>query len=78
MTTPRAGDTATTIQQMVTFRIAKEEFAFPMEQVREILRVETPKQVPDVPEYVLGVLDRRGQILPIVDLRRPASAAVAG
>jgi chemotaxis signal transduction protein len=58
------------VQQMVTFRIAKEEFAFPMERVREILRVETPKHVPDLPEYVLGVLTVRGQILPIVDLRR--------
>jgi chemotaxis signal transduction protein len=63
-------DTRDDVQQMVTFRIAKEEFAFPMERVREILRVETPKQVPDVPEHVLGVLTVRGQILPIVDLRR--------
>ncbi|MGO9258178.1 MAG: chemotaxis protein CheW [Bryobacteraceae bacterium] len=68
--TSSAGDTRDDIQQMVTFRIAKEEFAFPMERVREILRVETPKQVPDVPDYVLGVLTVRGQILPIVDLRR--------
>jgi purine-binding chemotaxis protein CheW len=73
----QAADTATssvgaaeTITQMVTFRIAKEEFAFIMEHVREILRVQAPKQVPDVPEYVLGVLTVRGQILPIVDLRR--------
>ena len=58
------------IVQMVTFRIAKEEFAFKMEHVREILRVQAPKQVPDVPEYVLGVLTVRGQVLPIVDLRR--------
>jgi len=65
-----AGDTRDDVQQMVTFRIAREEFAFPMERVREILRVETPKQVPDVPEYVLGVLTVRGQILPIVDLRK--------
>jgi len=64
------GSTAETITQMVTFRIAKEEFAFVMEHVREILRVQAPKQVPDVPEYVLGVLTVRGQILPIVDLRR--------
>jgi purine-binding chemotaxis protein CheW len=41
-----------------------------MEHVREILRVQPPKQVPDVPDYVLGVLTVRGQILPIVDLRR--------
>jgi purine-binding chemotaxis protein CheW len=58
------------IAQMVTFRIAKEEFAFEMKHVREILRVQPPKQVPDVPDYVLGVLTVRGQILPIVDLRR--------
>jgi purine-binding chemotaxis protein CheW len=58
------------VQKMVTFRIAKEEFAFPMEHVREILRVQTPNQVPDVPDYVLGVLTVRGQILPVVDLRR--------
>jgi purine-binding chemotaxis protein CheW len=68
--TSAAADTSDDVQQMVTFRIAKEEFAFPMERVREILRVETPKQVPDVPEYVLGVLTVRGHILPIVDLRR--------
>ncbi len=58
------------VQKMVTFRIAKEEFAFHMEHVREILRVQTPNQVPDVPEYVLGVLTVRGQILPVIDLRR--------
>jgi purine-binding chemotaxis protein CheW len=58
------------VQKVVTFRIAKEEFAFHMEHVREILRVSTPNQVPDVPDYVLGVLTVRGQILPVIDLRR--------
>jgi len=58
------------VQKMVTFRIGKEEFAFHMEHVREILRVQTPNQVPDVPDYVLGVLTVRGQILPVIDLRR--------
>jgi len=57
------------VQKMVTFRIAKEEFAFNMEHVREILRVRTPNQVPDVPDYVLGVLTVRGKVLPIIDLR---------
>ncbi len=65
-----ADDSADDIAQMVTFHIAKEEFAFRMEHVREILRVQTPKQVPDVPDYVLGVLTVRGKILPVVDLRR--------
>jgi purine-binding chemotaxis protein CheW len=61
---------AEAVSQMVTFRIAREEFAFPMDHVREILRVQAPTQVPDVADYVLGVLTVRGQILPIVDLRR--------
>jgi purine-binding chemotaxis protein CheW len=66
----RSGNGDAEVQKMVTFRIAKEEFAFEMEHVREILRVQTPNQVPDVPDYVLGVLTVRGQILPVIDLRR--------
>jgi purine-binding chemotaxis protein CheW len=66
----KAGNADSDVQKMVTFRIAKEEFAFHMEHVREILRVQTPNQVPDVPDYVLGVLTVRGQVLPIIDLRR--------
>jgi chemotaxis signal transduction protein len=58
------------LQQLVSFRVAKEEFAFPMDRVREILRVQAPTKVPDVPDYVLGVLTVRGKLLPIVDLRR--------
>jgi purine-binding chemotaxis protein CheW len=65
----QAANADSDVQKLVTFRIAKEEFAFPMERVREILRVETPNQVPDVPSYVLGVLTVRGQILPVIDLR---------
>jgi len=66
----RSGNADAEVQKVVTFRIAKEEFAFHMEHVREILRVSTPNQVPDVPDYVLGVLTVRGQILPVLDLRR--------
>jgi purine-binding chemotaxis protein CheW len=58
------------VRQLVSFQIGVEEFAFPMEHVREILRVQTPKEVPGAPEHLLGVLTVRGQILPIVDLRR--------
>ena len=66
----KIGNVDAEVQKVVTFRIAKEEFGFHMEHVREILRVQTPNQVPDVPDYVLGVLTVRGQILPVIDLRR--------
>jgi chemotaxis signal transduction protein len=58
------------VRQLVSFQIGREEFAFPMEHVREILRVQSPKEVPGAPDHLLGVLTVRGQILPIVDLRR--------
>jgi len=58
------------VRQLVSFQVGQEEFAFPMEHVREILRLQTPKEVPGAPEHLSGVLTVRGNILPIVDLRR--------
>ncbi len=58
------------VQQLVSFQVGREEYAFPMKHVREILRVQTPKEVPGAPEHLLGVSTVRGQVLPIVDLRR--------
>lgn len=57
------------ITQLVTFKLGLEEFAFRMERVREILRVERPSEVPGTPKHVLGVLTVRGNILPVIDLR---------
>jgi purine-binding chemotaxis protein CheW len=57
------------VTQLVTFRLGLEEFAFQMERVREILRVERPSEVPGTPKHVLGVLTVRGNILPVIDLR---------
>ena len=57
------------ITQLVTFKLGLEEFAFHMDRVREILRVERPNEVPDTPKHVLGVLTVRGNILPVIDLR---------
>ena len=57
------------ITQLVTFKLGQEEFAFQMERVREILRVERPSEVPGTPKHVLGVLTVRGNILPVIDLR---------
>lgn len=63
------GKTTEVIEQMVTFKLGGEEFAFRIDRIREILRVQEPNEVPDTPEYILGVLTVRGHILPIIDLR---------
>lgn len=65
----RAGAQDQSITQVVSFKLGAEEFAFPMERVREILRVERPSEVPDTPPYFLGILTVRGNILPVIDLR---------
>ncbi len=85
----KAGAKATTsgglsgVEQLVSFRLGNEEFAFRMERVREILRVEKPNEVPDSPPHVLGVLTVRGEILPVIDLRvllelAPLETEIAG
>ncbi len=63
------GAAAQAITQVVSFKLGEEEFAFPMERVREILRVQRPSEVPDTPEHFLGILTVRGVILPVIDLR---------
>ena len=56
--------------QLVTFLIAEEEYAFPIEIVKEILRVGNITEVPETPEYILGILAVRDTLLPVVDLRK--------
>ena len=56
--------------QLVTFRIGGEEFGLDVFQVHEILRYEEPTPMPKAPAFVEGVLDVRGTLVPVVDLRK--------
>lgn len=55
---------------LVGFRIGRETFGVPIEMVHEIVRVPEITAVPDAPEYVEGVINLRGKIVSIVDLRK--------
>jgi purine-binding chemotaxis protein CheW len=55
--------------QLVTFLVDREEFALPVDCVREIIREGRLTFVPKTPGYVRGVLNLRGTIVPVVDLR---------
>lgn len=57
-------------QPFVTFYVDKELFAFPMTAVREIIRMPEVVRVPLSPQTLEGVANLRGQMLPIVNLRR--------
>lgn len=56
--------------QMVGFRIGKETFGVPINLVHEIVRVPEITAVPDAPDYIEGVINLRGKIVSIVDLRK--------
>jgi purine-binding chemotaxis protein CheW len=56
--------------QLVGFRIGRETFGIPIGLVREIVRMMEITSVPDAPDYVEGVINLRGRIIPVIDLRK--------
>lgn len=54
----------------LTFRLGPEEFGLEILQVREIIGLMDITQVPRTPEFVRGVINLRGKVIPVVDLRQ--------
>ncbi len=57
------------ILQLVTFLIGNEEFAVDILYVQEINRMLQITKVPNAPEFVEGVVNLRGRVIPVIDLR---------
>ena len=55
--------------QYLTFILAGEEYAIDILKVQEIRGLESTTRIPNTPEYLLGVINLRGAVVPIVDLR---------
>ncbi len=58
------------IVQLVTFKLGNEEFALDILKVQEINRVVEITKVPKAPDFVEGVINLRGRVIPIVDIRK--------
>jgi len=56
--------------QLVVFGVGKELYGVGIEAVHEIVRVPDVTQVPDAPECFEGVINLRGRIIPVIDLRK--------
>jgi len=56
-------------KQYVTFCLAEELFGVEVSRTREILSVISVTSVPQTPEYMLGVINLRGQVVPVIDMR---------
>lgn len=59
---PRAG-------KYLIFHLSGEEFAIPVLEVREIIGIQNITSVPQTPAYVRGVINLRGKVIPVIDLR---------
>jgi purine-binding chemotaxis protein CheW len=54
----------------LTFMLGREEYGLPVLKVREIIKVMDITHVPQVAAHVLGVINLRGKVIPVIDLRR--------
>jgi purine-binding chemotaxis protein CheW len=58
------------ILQLVTFKLGSEEFAVDILKVQEINKMMNITKIPNAPTFIEGVINLRGKIIPIVDLRK--------
>ena len=66
----KATDVGSGELQLVSFKIGSEEFGVDILKVQEINRMVEITRVPQAPHYVEGVINLRGKVIPIVDLRK--------
>lgn len=58
-----------TEQKFLTFPLENEIYALSVDVVTEIIGIQDITEVPELPEYVRGIINLRGQIVPVIDLR---------
>lgn len=57
-------------KQLVVFSLASEEYGVPITQVQEIIRKPEITRIPGMPDFIDGVINLRGKIIPVIDLRK--------
>lgn len=70
METRTEGVAQTGQRQLVLFHLAGEIYAVDIHQVREIIRLPQITRVPRTPDFVEGVINLRGNVIPVLDLRK--------
>lgn len=64
-----AGDEDTQYGRYLTFSVDNEIYGIPICSVTEIIGIQPVTFVPDVPDYVKGIINLRGKVIPVIDLR---------
>jgi len=71
------GEQAAVLLHLVTFQLGREEYGVEIASVQEIIRAADISPVPGAPSHVRGVINLRGKIIPVVDLRKRFALATA-
>lgn len=58
------------VSQFVGFQVAEQNYAFRIEQIQEIVILDQVTRLPQVPDFVDGVSNLRGNIIPLINLRK--------
>ncbi len=56
--------------QLVVFKLGREDYGISILQVQEIKRIMDITRVPNSPDYIKGVINLRGSVLPVIDLKK--------
>jgi purine-binding chemotaxis protein CheW len=56
--------------QLVSFHVGEEEFGLDILRVQEIIRIQPLTRVPNLPDYIDGVINLRGKVIPVIGLRK--------
>lgn len=59
----------TRVNQYLTFTIAQELFALEISKIREVLDIVNLTAIPQMPDYMRGVINLRGHVVPVIDMR---------
>jgi purine-binding chemotaxis protein CheW len=55
--------------KFLTFSLGKEDYGIEITYVTEIIGIQSITQVPELPDYVKGIINLRGKIIPVIDVR---------
>ena len=66
--TEKAGESSELLQ-LVSFRIGNEEFGIDIMRVQEINKMTNITEIPNSPDFVEGIINLRGRVIPVIDLR---------
>ncbi len=67
---PEYEDEDTQRDKYLTFHVGPEDYGIDIENVTEIIRMQKIADLPNVPDYVKGVINLRGKVIPVVDMRK--------